>query len=61
MNASLARVVLPRPDDTIVLPGHGSQTTIGTERRSNPFLRAVAGAGAGADGVDRPEQPRRGL
>ena len=27
------------PDKTIVLPGHGPQTTIGEERRNNPFLR----------------------
>jgi len=27
------------PDDTIVYPGHGPDTTIGTERRGNPFLR----------------------
>jgi glyoxylase-like metal-dependent hydrolase (beta-lactamase superfamily II) len=26
-------------DDAIVWPGHGGQTTIGTERRTNPFLR----------------------
>ena len=26
------------PDDTIVLPGHGPQTTIGRERQHNPFL-----------------------
>ena len=26
------------PDDTLVYPGHGSETTIGTERRGNPFL-----------------------
>ena len=26
------------PDNTIVYPGHGPDTTIGTERRSNPFL-----------------------
>lgn len=39
MVASLRRVVLPAPDDTIVLPGHGSQTTIGQERLSNPYLR----------------------
>ena len=25
--------------DAVVLPGHGSSTTIGRERRSNPFLR----------------------
>jgi glyoxylase-like metal-dependent hydrolase (beta-lactamase superfamily II) len=27
------------PDDTIVYPGHGPETTIGEERRSNPFLK----------------------
>ena len=27
------------PDNTIVYPGHGPDTTIGTERRGNPFLR----------------------
>ncbi len=26
------------PDNTIVYPGHGPETTIGTERQSNPFL-----------------------
>ena len=26
------------PDNTIVYPGHGPDTTIGTERHSNPFL-----------------------
>jgi hydroxyacylglutathione hydrolase len=35
---SLARVCLTLPDETIVLSGHGPQTTIGTERRGNPFL-----------------------
>lgn len=27
------------PDDTVVLPGHGHGTTIGKERRTNPFVR----------------------
>jgi glyoxylase-like metal-dependent hydrolase (beta-lactamase superfamily II) len=27
------------PDDTTVYPGHGPQTTIGTEKRGNPFIR----------------------
>lgn len=27
------------PDSTIVYPGHGPQSTIGNERRMNPFLR----------------------
>lgn len=28
------------PDETRVLPGHGPETTIGREKRSNPFVRA---------------------
>lgn len=28
------------PDETVVYPGHGPTTTIGEERRSNPFVRA---------------------
>ena len=31
--------LLPLPDETIVVPGHGERTTIGVERQSNPFLR----------------------
>ncbi len=27
------------PDDTVVYPGHGPETTIGHEKRANPFLR----------------------
>lgn len=31
--------LLPLPDETRVLPGHGPATTIGEERESNPFLK----------------------
>ncbi len=51
MNASLARVVLPRPDDTVVLPGHGDRTTIGRERASNPFLRGLRDVGTARPGL----------
>ena len=27
------------PDDTVVYPGHGAPTTIGTEKKENPFFR----------------------
>lgn len=40
-NDSLRRVVVPLPDATRVHPGHGPDTTIGTERTTNPFLRAL--------------------
>lgn len=36
--ASMENKILPLPDDTQVLPGHGPVTTIGRERRTNPFL-----------------------
>jgi hydroxyacylglutathione hydrolase len=31
--------LLPLPDETRVIPGHGEATTIGIERESNPFLQ----------------------
>ena len=37
--ASIRNVLFLFPDDTVVHPGHGPATTIGDERRTNPFLR----------------------
>ncbi|MCU0263187.1 MAG: MBL fold metallo-hydrolase [Candidatus Nanopelagicales bacterium] len=51
MLASLARVVLTQPDDMLVLPGHGETTTIGAERRMNPFLQGLVAP-------DPPRAPR---
>jgi hydroxyacylglutathione hydrolase len=48
---SLARVCLPLPDETVVLSGHGPQTTIGAERASNPFLAGLAPASGPARGL----------
>jgi glyoxylase-like metal-dependent hydrolase (beta-lactamase superfamily II) len=28
------------PNDTIVLPGHGYETTIGEEKMQNPFINS---------------------
>jgi hydroxyacylglutathione hydrolase len=42
-SATLARSIdaqlLTLPDETRVLPGHGPETTIGRERRANPYLQ----------------------
>ena len=39
---AIRQQLLPLPDETVVYPGHGPVTTIGHERRTNPFL--VGGA-----------------
>ena len=56
MLESLARVCLPLDDSTVVLSGHGPQTTIGRERATNPYLRQVAPAWERATPA-----PRRGM
>lgn len=33
--------LLPLADDVVVIPGHGQNTTIGRERRRNPFLQGL--------------------
>jgi hydroxyacylglutathione hydrolase len=35
---SIQSNLLVLPDETVVLPGHGASSTIGEERRENPFL-----------------------
>ena len=44
MLASLRDKILPLADDTVVLPGHGPETTIGRERVANPYLRELTAA-----------------
>lgn len=39
---SIVGKLLSRDDATVVLPGHGPKTTIGAERRNNPFLEGLS-------------------
>jgi hydroxyacylglutathione hydrolase len=39
---SIVDKLLVLDDRTVVLPGHGNSTTIGAERRSNPFLEGLS-------------------
>ncbi len=36
--ATIRREILTLPDSTRILPGHGPETTVGRERRRNPFV-----------------------
>lgn len=38
---SIVTKLLVLDDDTVVLPGHGEKSTIGFERRANPFLEGL--------------------
>lgn len=38
---SIQSKLLVLPDETVVLPGHGASSTIGEERRENPFLAGL--------------------
>jgi glyoxylase-like metal-dependent hydrolase (beta-lactamase superfamily II) len=38
--ASIRNVLFSYPDDAVVYSGHGPETTIGDERRTNPFTRS---------------------
>ena len=40
--ATLRRLAAELPPETVVLPGHGPETTIGAERDGNPFLAEAA-------------------
>lgn len=35
---SLNKITTLLPDSTIILPGHGGQTTIGNEKKANPYI-----------------------
>jgi glyoxylase-like metal-dependent hydrolase (beta-lactamase superfamily II) len=38
LKQSLEEAILALPDDMTIFPGHGPSTTVGIERRTNPFL-----------------------
>jgi glyoxylase-like metal-dependent hydrolase (beta-lactamase superfamily II) len=38
---SIHEKLMPLPDDTVVIPGHGENTTIGREKQCNYFLRGL--------------------
>jgi glyoxylase-like metal-dependent hydrolase (beta-lactamase superfamily II) len=46
--ASIVDRLLALPDETIVLPGHMDQTTIGHERQRNPYVRMELAKRSGA-------------
>ena len=43
---SMTEKILPLSDDVHVLPGHGATTTVGDERRTNPFLQGLSAPAA---------------
>jgi len=36
---NISRMIYTLPDETVVYPGHGPETTIGYEKKTNPFVR----------------------
>jgi glyoxylase-like metal-dependent hydrolase (beta-lactamase superfamily II) len=43
LRAAIHAKLFTLPDDTIVYPGHGPETTVGREKQANPFVGAPAG------------------
>jgi hydroxyacylglutathione hydrolase len=42
MRNTLSKKIMPLADDIRVLPGHGAETTIKYERKTNPYLKELA-------------------
>lgn len=40
LEKSIREQIYTLPDETVLLSGHGPQTTVGNEKRNNPFVRA---------------------
>lgn len=45
--ASIRDTVLPLEDDIVILSGHGTHTTVGRERSTNPFIAQARGGATG--------------
>lgn len=41
LEQSIRTRVFPLPPETVLLPGHGERTTVGAERRDNPYVQGV--------------------
>jgi len=39
LGRSIREQIYTLPDDTVIFPGHGPDTTVGRERQSNPYVR----------------------
>ena len=61
MTDSLRTRLLPLPDDVVVLPGHGEQTSIGRERATNPYLQDLDPTDGADDTGTGPAPVTRGL
>jgi glyoxylase-like metal-dependent hydrolase (beta-lactamase superfamily II) len=39
LEASIRNQIYTLPEQTTVFPGHGSETTVGVEKKTNPYVR----------------------
>jgi glyoxylase-like metal-dependent hydrolase (beta-lactamase superfamily II) len=51
--SSITDKLLPLGDDVTIYPGHGPETTVGRERRQNPFVKEALGESGGQMGSMR--------
>ena len=49
----IRKILYALPDSTILLPGHGPTTTVGREKRGNPFVRQQYPQPCANESVDR--------
>ncbi|MDD5747597.1 MAG: MBL fold metallo-hydrolase [Actinomycetota bacterium] len=49
--SSLRDKVFVLPDETVIFPGHGPSTSVGEEKRSNPFIVSIARGARGGNKI----------